>query len=109
MPGKVILVTSADIHGGAEVEFNRWYNEVHLPDVLACPGFVSSTRYECTDGQPRYLALYELEDERALTTPEMAAVRGWGDMFPHVRNFHERVYRMIHHADAPGGEDRPAR
>jgi hypothetical protein len=97
---RVVLITSVDIADSAEAEFNRWYNEVHLPEVLACPGFASATRYECTDGQPRYLAIYELESEDALTTPEMQRVRGWGDMFPHVRNFHERIYREIHTAEA---------
>ena len=100
---KTILVTSVDISDGAEEEFNRWYNEVHLPQVLACPGFLGATRYECTAGQPRYIAIYELEGEEALQTPEMQAVRGWGEMFPHVRNFHERIYRQIHSAPAPTG------
>ena len=97
---RVVLITSVDIADSAEAAFNRWYNEVHLPEVLACPGFASATRYECTDGQPRYLAIYELESEDALATPEMQHVRGWGEMFPHVRNFHERIYREIHTAEA---------
>lgn len=96
----VVLITSVDVAAGAEEAFNRWYDDVHLPEVLACPGFLSARRYECTDGQPRYLAIYELEDEGALTTPEMRRVRGWGEMFPHVRNFHERIYRQIHAARA---------
>lgn len=96
----VILVTSVDIDAGAEDDFDRWYNQTHLPEVLDCPGFISARRYECTDGQPRYLAIYELENEDALSTPEMKRVRGWGEMFPHVRNFHERVYRQIHAAQA---------
>ena len=37
----------------------------------------------------------------ALREYEMQRVRGWGDMFPHVRNFHERIYREIHSAEAP--------
>jgi hypothetical protein len=101
MTSEVILVTTADISPGAEEEFNRWYNETHLPDVLACPGFISGTRYECVQGQPRYLAVYELESEDALTTEEMQRVRGWGEMFPHVRNFHERIYRRTFSASAP--------
>jgi len=98
---ETILVTSVDISDGAEKEFNHWYNEVHLPEVLACPGFIRASRYECTSGQPRYIAMYELEDEAALTTPEMQAVRGWGDQFPNVRNFHERIYKRVHTAEAP--------
>lgn len=102
-PERCILVTSVDIADGAEEEFSRWYNETHLPEILACPGFKSAERFECTAGQPRYLAIYELESEAALTTPEMRRVRGWGDMFPHVRNFHERVYKSIHSATVPNG------
>jgi hypothetical protein len=93
--GPVILVTSVDIAAGAEGEFNDWYNRTHLPEVMACPGFRSAARYECTAGEPRYLAIYEIESEEALHTPEMQRVRGWGQMFPHVRNFHERIYRRI--------------
>lgn len=51
---------------GREGEFNRWYDEVHLPEVLAVPGFLSATRYAVT--QPggdipshRYVAIYEME------------------------------------------------
>ena len=92
----VILVTSVDVAVGSEDDFNRWYNETHLPEVLACPGFRSAARYECTQGEPHFLAVYELDDEDALQTPELQQVRGFGDMFPNVRNFHERVYRRIH-------------
>jgi hypothetical protein len=98
---RTILLTSVDISPGAEDEFNRWYNEKHLPEILACPGFLSATRFECAQGEPRYIAVYELEDEGALKTPEMQRIRGWGDMFPHVRNFHERIYNEIHSARAP--------
>lgn len=94
-------MTSVDIADAAEEDFNRWYNEKHLPEVLACPGFISAERFECGSGQPRYLAIYELESEDALTSPEMRRVRGWGDMFPHVRNFHERIYRRIHSTTGP--------
>lgn len=31
------------------------YNE-EPPKVLACPGFITGARYECTVGEPRYLA-----------------------------------------------------
>jgi hypothetical protein len=52
---------------GREEEFNRWYQEQHIPDLLAVPGFVSAQRYELTDAtgsdNPGWtsLAVYELE------------------------------------------------
>ena len=48
-----------------EDEFNDWYNNTHLPDMLEVPGMISATRWmsaENMEGEKRkYLALYELE------------------------------------------------
>ena len=30
-------------------EYHRWYRDVHLPDVLSCPGFVRAQRFRRTD------------------------------------------------------------
>ena len=50
-----------------EAEYNEWYNNFHVPDMLAIPGMISATRWTSgTDksGQHRkYLALYELETD----------------------------------------------
>ncbi|HEY96579.1 MAG TPA: hypothetical protein G4O16_00150 [Dehalococcoidia bacterium] len=50
-----------------EEEFNEWYDNVHIPDILAVPGMISATRWESAhsvEGQRRkYLALYELETD----------------------------------------------
>ncbi|MEE8470190.1 MAG: DUF4286 family protein [Dehalococcoidia bacterium] len=49
-----------------EKEFNEWYNNVHIPDVLETPGILRATRYETSDpgdGQGKYLALYDVETE----------------------------------------------
>ena len=48
-----------------EDEFNDWYSNTHLPDMLEVPGMISATRWmsaENMEGEKRkYLALYELE------------------------------------------------
>ena len=53
-------------------EFNRWYDETHLKEVLQVPGVVGATRFELDEDQMlpgddangrRYLAAYELEAE----------------------------------------------
>ncbi|MBL6752305.1 MAG: hypothetical protein ISP90_17440 [Nevskia sp.] len=55
-----------------EAEFNRWYDEHHLADVIDVPGFVAATRYRLATTQfannpapltHRYLALYEIETD----------------------------------------------
>jgi hypothetical protein len=52
----VVRTRPADWH---EDDYNRWYDEVHVPEVLAVPGFVSARRFRSEDGD--YLAIYELE------------------------------------------------
>ena len=53
-----------------EVEFNRWYNEEHLDELLAIPGVLNAARYTAVSGSPKYLACYELENPEVRDTPE---------------------------------------
>jgi hypothetical protein len=50
-----------------EQEFNDWYSNVHLPDMLAVPGMISATRWMSASSRPgehrRYLAMYEMETD----------------------------------------------
>ena len=49
-----------------EEEFNDWYDNIHLPDVLETPGFVAATRYvirEPQDDRGKYVAVYEIETD----------------------------------------------
>jgi hypothetical protein len=101
MPSDIISIALADVMQDKVADFNRWYNEVHLPEVLACPGYIGATRYECIAGEPQFLAVYDLERADALETPEMRRVYGWGDMAPFMRTTHGRVYRKIFEMAAP--------
>jgi hypothetical protein len=49
-----------------ETEFNSWYDQVHVPQLLErIPGIVRATRFVASpEGPPtaeRYLAIYEIE------------------------------------------------
>ncbi|HEY4333393.1 MAG TPA: hypothetical protein VGM78_12510 [Ilumatobacteraceae bacterium] len=54
---------------GREDEYNEWYDNDHLPDVVGIPGYVAGQRYELAPYQRphlpaprhRYMALYEIE------------------------------------------------
>ena len=49
-----------------EKEFNKWYDTVHLPDILETPGIVRAARYENTsppEGQGKFMAMYEIETD----------------------------------------------
>lgn len=52
---------------GREDEFNEWYSGVHIPEILALPGFRSAQRYEVADdaaaaGGYRYATVYEIDN-----------------------------------------------
>jgi hypothetical protein len=64
--GSGLLMVWADVPAEKEDEFNRWYNEEHLPERLAIPGFLSAARYEAIKGGPKHLAYYELESPEVL-------------------------------------------
>jgi len=86
---KYSFVVLSNPTAGNEAEYNRWYNEQHLPDVLNVPGFVRAQRFKLSDvqmgGEPdnthRYLALYEIEtDDVAAALKALASRVGTADM-----------------------------
>ncbi len=68
--GKAINLVWFDMPKEKEEDFNRWYNEEHLAELLAIPGVLSAARYEAVSGSPKYLAAYELESPEVRDTPE---------------------------------------
>ena len=94
-----LLIVTAEVDPEVEAEWNRWYDDVHLSDALACPGVLSGRRYlssgdisESDHGQSRrssarlYTTVYELESPAAVTTREFTAMRGWARFAPRVRS-----------------------
>lgn len=63
---RALLLVMMDVDPSVEEEFNRWYDEEHVPERLAMPGFISGRRFKAVEGGPKYLALYELESPEAL-------------------------------------------
>ena len=61
---RVVKTNCAD--ATREAEFNEWYDNTHLPDVMETAGFIRATRYvkaEPSEGEAKYLALYEIETD----------------------------------------------
>lgn len=63
------FVVLTDAVEGQEDEFNDWYNNRHLGDVVNIEGFVSAQRFRLSQTDPaqqfshKYLALYEVETD----------------------------------------------
>ena len=98
---------------GREDEYNDWYDNRHLPDVLAIPGFVSAQRLVLADTQRaappypwRYMAVYTIETDDLKATLELLKARAGTDAMPMSGAFAPGVafvYRPIAELTAPGG------
>lgn len=86
--GSMLHIVMVDIDPAVETAFNHWYDTVHLPQILACPGWLSATRHACLEGGPKYTAIYEITGPEAYATPEFQAIRGFGPFEDKVSNFH---------------------
>ena len=106
--GRGLLMVFADVPAEVEDEFNRWYDEEHIPERLSIPGVLDVARYVAVRGGPKYLACYELSEATAwysdawqyhLNNPTEWSQR----MSPgivatvYIRN----LYKLIHPGDVP--------
>jgi len=58
------LIVAARPVAGHEAEWHRWYDDVHLDEVLAIAGFVSAIRLHCIDQTAElgpWLAIYGID------------------------------------------------
>jgi antibiotic biosynthesis monooxygenase (ABM) superfamily enzyme len=64
------LAVRATVQPDHEEEFNRWYNNEHIPDVVKTfPGCLGASRYKVTDGDGshQYMALYAFRSAAELS------------------------------------------
>ncbi len=92
----LILTVRVGIPAKMEAEFNEWYNHIHIPETMKCPGWLSARRFEAVEGEPKFLGIYEMEDLGARQTKEFLRVRGWSKFEPYISDWKSTVYRQIY-------------
>jgi uncharacterized protein (TIGR02118 family) len=87
----MINIVAADCKPSDEKKFNEWYDNVHIALLMKHPALKAVTRYRFrggSEGQAKYLAVYEFESPEAFEafgkSAEFAAARDemrqtWGD------------------------------
>jgi hypothetical protein len=105
--GQAHLFAMFDLDPAAnEIAFNDWYNEEHVSERLACPGFIHARRFRAVSGSPQYLTTYGVESLAALETPQylslMSSVRPNADASPltkemvgAIRLLNRNIFREI--------------
>jgi hypothetical protein len=95
---RCLLIVTAEVDPEVETDWNHWYDTIHLPDAIACPGVLRGRRYVQSGEASQsdrgtssrtatkvYTTVYELTGPEAVTTPEFQKMRGWYQFAPHVR------------------------
>jgi len=62
MPKGILYVETRPATPEQEADYNKWYDEVHLAEVVSLPGFAAARRYVPVreDGGP-FVAVYDVE------------------------------------------------
>jgi hypothetical protein len=93
-----LYIVKADIPADLEPDFNDWYNKEHAPALASVPGCFRARRFLAVDGQPKYMAAYELEHPDVPKSAAWARARdtAWTEKIrPHMQNLERRVYQLI--------------
>lgn len=106
MVSEALLLMMVDVADEHEAAFNTWYNDVHIPELLTLPGFLSAERFRQVGPGIRYLALYRLSDTAAA---DSEAFQRWRERSEStdlwVTRFtarHRHLYEKIFAAQAGG-------
>ena len=106
--GDGLLLVYSDVAPENDEEYNRWYNDEHIPERLSIPGVLSAARYQAVQGGPKYLAVYELSSHEAWHSEGwqkwLREPTEWSQrMSPSVigTEYIRNLYRRVHPADVP--------
>ena len=99
--GTGLLMVWCDVPVDREDEFNRWYNEEHIEEILSVPGVLDAARYEAVHNGPKHLACYELANPAAVLGDGFTkrTKSKWSEtMGPTLigENFFNPLYEMIY-------------
>ncbi|MBI1885205.1 MAG: hypothetical protein HYS09_02650 [Chloroflexi bacterium] len=94
------LVVRARIDPSIMEEFERWYQEVHLPNVMKIPGIQKAFRSNCSRQGINWATIYEFQDDsvvqEAFASAEAAQARqDWERWLPHVSELSVEVYANL--------------
>lgn len=76
-----VLIVLTNPVEGREDEYNEWYSDIHVREVVDIPGFISAQRFALSDSQMgpagahRYLAIYEVEGDPGAALSALKAAR----------------------------------
>jgi hypothetical protein len=80
MPKGILYVESRPASPEQAEAYHRWYDETHIPEILALDGFVSGRRFGSLDADGSFIAVYEIDTDIATARAALAAAGKAGSM-----------------------------
>lgn len=99
-----LYLVTIEVSPGSEAGWNTWHEQVHIPEVLRQPGFLSCRKWRDTataeDGWARYVCHYELAGtdavERYAASEAAKRLRTESDLrFGYVTRIRRQVYTEV--------------
>ena len=91
---KGILIATMNIANAVEDEFHDWYDTEHLPERIACPGFLVCHRWIGVSDPKISIATYDLDNIGVLQSPGYLAIGGV-NLSPWSKRVTSRVERLM--------------
>ncbi len=94
----IFLIVRTDVAPEMEDEFNRWYNEEHIPRLLRVPGVLWAKRGINAGKGQKYIAVYEHESgevQKSLAYRDVLETDWARRIRPHLRNFEREIYELL--------------
>ncbi|MEO5838539.1 MAG: hypothetical protein ABIQ73_19165 [Acidimicrobiales bacterium] len=100
--GNAIMHVFTHADGSIIDDFHRWYEEEHIPALVACDGVFGARRFACTtpeaDGY-EFIAIYQLADVSVVESGALAEAgkpTPWRDRLGDKMRAHFQVYQSLH-------------
>ena len=94
----ILLIVHTDVAPEMEEEFNRWYNEEHIPRLLRVPGVLWAKRGMNTGEGQKYIAVYEHasgEVQKTAAYRETLETDWTHKIRPYLLNFRREIYELL--------------
>ena len=83
MPRGIVYVETRPVSPEREADYHDWYDEIHLPEILAFDGFVAARRFGPIGEDGPFVAIYEMDaDDLEKTWAQILEAFETGRMSP---------------------------
>ena len=103
MQKKTYYIVKTTVNKSFEKEFNEWYHNVHIPDVVKASGCIQAKRLKAIakDDEYEYLAIYEFDGLETFnkykeSTERKALIQDFLDKYEKVTKMKSSIWEQVY-------------